>query len=224
MVTGATFLMAESLSTSMQAMCMHGVPYAKAIGCTLWPVMVLWPDAAFAMLILAQFVQNPGPAHWEVLKCVIVYLGSTKDLWLTFSRWLKVYAEGFCNADWGGQKHCHLISSYLFHIGAGDISWSLKKQYVIVLLSTKAEYIHCANGCGEGGTMAVQLPSATSHITQWATYNQLQQPSCNCLCQGQQVPLDWLQSGSRTFQTWSEPDLELGFRDQVQQNTWTRTS
>ena len=93
------------------------------------------------MSILLQFIQNPGPAHWEALKHVIVFLGSTKDLWLTFSGWSKPAAEGFCDADWGGQKHHHSISSYLFHMEAGAISWSLKKQHVVVLSSTEAEYI-----------------------------------------------------------------------------------
>ena len=72
---------------------------------------------------------------------MIVFLGSTKDLWLTFSRWSKPAVEGFCDADWGGQKHRHSISSYSFHMGAGAISWSLKKQHVVALSSTKAEYI-----------------------------------------------------------------------------------
>ena len=49
--------------------------------------------------------------------------------------------EGFCDADWGGQKHCHSISGYSFHMGAGAISWSLKKQHVVALSSTEAEYI-----------------------------------------------------------------------------------
>ena len=43
--------------------------------------------------------------------------------------------------SWGGQKHHHSISGYLFHMGAGAISWSLKKQHVVVLSSTEAEYI-----------------------------------------------------------------------------------
>ena len=93
------------------------------------------------MSILLQFIQNPGSAHWEALKHVIVFLGSTKDLWLTFSGWSKPAAEDFCDADWGGQKHHHSISSYLFHMEAGAISWSLKKKHVVVLSSTEAEYI-----------------------------------------------------------------------------------
>ena len=93
------------------------------------------------MSILLQFIQNPEPTHWEALKRVIVFLGSTKDLWLTFSGWSKSAVEGFCDVDWGGQKHHHSISSYSFHMEAGAISWSLKKQHVVVLSSTEAEYI-----------------------------------------------------------------------------------
>ena len=49
--------------------------------------------------------------------------------------------EGFCDADWGGQKHLHSISGYLFRMGAGAISWSSKKQHIVALSSTEAEYI-----------------------------------------------------------------------------------
>ena len=42
------------------------------------------PDAAFAVSTLSQFIQNPRTAHWEVLKCMIIFLRSMKDLWLTF--------------------------------------------------------------------------------------------------------------------------------------------
>ena len=120
---------------------MPRIPYAEVIGSVLWPVVVSRPDAAFAVSTLLQFVQNPGPAHWEVLKHVIVFLRSMKDLWLTFSGRSKLAMEGFCNADWGGQKHHHSISGYSFHMGAGAISWSSKKQHVVALSSTEAEYI-----------------------------------------------------------------------------------
>ena len=120
---------------------MRGIPYMEAIGSVLWPVIVSRPDAAFAVSTLLQFIQNPGPAHWEALKHMIIFLGSMKDLWLTFSGQSKLATEGFCNADWGGQKHCHSISGYSFHMGAGAISWSSKKQHVVALSSTEAEYI-----------------------------------------------------------------------------------
>ena len=86
MVTGATFLTANSPSTPTQVARMRGIPYVEAISSALWPVIVSQPDAAFAVSTLSQFIQNPRPAHWEALKHVIVFLGSTKDLWLTFGR------------------------------------------------------------------------------------------------------------------------------------------
>ena len=141
MVTDATFSTSDSPLTPMQVARMRGIPYAEAIGSVLWPVIVSRPDAAFAVSTLSQFIQNPGPAHWEALKHVIIFLGSSKDLWLTFGGRSKLAAEGFWDADWGGQKHRHSISGHSFHMGAGAISWSSKKQHVVALLSTEAEYI-----------------------------------------------------------------------------------
>ena len=89
----------QSLATPTQVMCMCGIPYTEAIGSVLWPVVVSRPNAAFAISLLSQFIQNPGLAHWEALKRVIVYLGSTKDLWLTFGGHSKSLAEGYCNAS-----------------------------------------------------------------------------------------------------------------------------
>ena len=71
--------------TPAQLAKMHGVPYAEAIGSVLWLVMISRPDCAFAVSTLAQFIQNPAQAHWEAVKRVMVYLGTTCMLWLTFS-------------------------------------------------------------------------------------------------------------------------------------------
>ena len=49
--------------------------------------------------------------------------------------------QGFCNANWGSSPHHHSISGYSFHMRNRAISWSLKKQYITALLSTKVEYI-----------------------------------------------------------------------------------
>ena len=141
MEPGAQFSNEQSLSTPAQSMRMRGIPYAEAIGSVLWPVVMSRLDAAFAVSTLLQFIQNPGQAHWEGVKRVISYLGSTKDHWLTFVGRGKTLVEGFCDADWAGQKHRHSISGYSFHFGNGAVSWSSKKQYIVALSSTEAEYI-----------------------------------------------------------------------------------
>ena len=67
------------------------MPYNEAIGSALWPVVMSCPDAAFAIGVLSQFIQNPGPAHWEGLKWVINYLGCTRNLWLTSALNIQVF-------------------------------------------------------------------------------------------------------------------------------------
>jgi len=128
-------------STPNQLLKMRGIPYAEAAGSILWPAVVSRPDIAFTIGVLSQFIQNPGPAHWQALKRVIVYLGATKGLWLTFGGQRKTLVQGFCDADWAGQKHRHLISGYSYHFSRGAISWSSKKQLIIALSSTEAKYI-----------------------------------------------------------------------------------
>ena len=138
---GITFSKDQSPSTLTQEFWMQDVPYAQAIGCVLWPIVISCLDALFAVRILSQSIQNPGPAHWEGVKRITTYLGNMKNLWLTFSRHGNTTLDGFCDADWAGQPHRHLISGYSFHMGMGAITWSSKKQYIVMLSSTEAEYI-----------------------------------------------------------------------------------
>ena len=84
MEPGAQFSVDQSPSLLNQTSRMQGVPYTEVIGSILWPVVVSRPDAAYAVGVLSQFMQNPGPAHWEGVKRIISYLGTTKNLWLTF--------------------------------------------------------------------------------------------------------------------------------------------
>ena len=127
--------------TTNQCARMKGVPYCKVIGSILWPTVVSRHDTAYAVGILSQFMQNPGQAHWEAVKRVISYLGSTKNLWLTFGGGGKAELEGYCDSDWASQPHCHLISGFSFHYGQGLVSWSSKKQGIITLSSMEAEYV-----------------------------------------------------------------------------------
>jgi Reverse transcriptase (RNA-dependent DNA polymerase) len=53
----------QCLSTLAQIEQMRGIPYAEAIGSILWPTIMSQLDTAYAVGILSQFMQNPGPVH-----------------------------------------------------------------------------------------------------------------------------------------------------------------
>ena len=80
MVTGVHLMKEQGPLILKQIAAMCGVLYTEAIGCVLWPVMIMHLDCAFTVGILSQFIQNPRAVHWEALKHLMIYLGSTKKL------------------------------------------------------------------------------------------------------------------------------------------------
>ena len=161
MEPNAQFTTQQSLSTLNQTARMQGVPYSKAIGSILWLAVVSRPDVAYAVGILSQFIQNPGTIHWEGVKQVINYLGTTRELWLTFEGNKKTLLEGYCDADWASQAHRHSISGFAFHYGIRAILWSSKKQNIVTLSSTESKYITFTHAAKE----AIWLQTFINEVT-----------------------------------------------------------
>ena len=76
------------------------------------------------------------------------YLKGTKDLELTYGV-SDTGIVGYTDSDHASQYHRHSISGYAFLINGGAVSWSLKKQLVMALFTTEAEYIATAHSVKE---------------------------------------------------------------------------
>ena len=139
----------QAPTTPRQYEQMRNVPYQEGVGSLMYLAQGTRPDIAFAVMKLAQQMQNPGPAHWEALKRVIRYLKHTRELWLVWGD-TRDGLQGFSDADWGSSTDFrHSVSGYVFTLGSGAISWSAKKQNVVALSSTEAEYIALAHATKE---------------------------------------------------------------------------
>ena len=138
-------------STLSQMAQMRGVPYLEAIGSVLWSMVVPHPNTVYAVRMLSQFIQNPGLAYWEGVKRLLIsYLGHMKDLWLIFGGSMHTLLGGYCDTNWASQLHHHSISRFSFHYGQNAVSWSSKKQSIITLSSTIAEYVAETHAAKEG--------------------------------------------------------------------------
>ena len=106
------------------------------------------PDIAFPTALLSQFVENPGPTHWEAVKHIFRYLIGTKTLKLVYGA-TDGGLEGYTDADGATQEHRQAISGYTFLIDGGAISWFSKKQEIVTLSTAEAEYVAAMHAAKE---------------------------------------------------------------------------
>ncbi|TFY78270.1 hypothetical protein EWM64_g5745 [Hericium alpestre] len=139
----------QSPSTPQQYDDMRNILYREAIGSLMYAAIGTRPDVSYAVTALSQFMQNPGHPHWEAAKRVMRYLKGTKEEWLTYGGDNANGMEGFSDADWGSSDHRRSISGYVFLIDGGAVSWSSKKQPIVALSSTEAEYVAMTHAAKE---------------------------------------------------------------------------
>ena len=87
--------------------------------------------------MLSHYLENPGPVHWHAVKHVLGYLA---DLALGFGKEEKDL-EGYADADGLMNEDCKALTGYTFLIDGGAILWCTKKQEIIALSTTEAEYV-----------------------------------------------------------------------------------
>ena len=127
---------------------MRKIPYREAVGALMYCAVATRPDIAFPTALFSQFVENPGPAHWEAVKHIFQYLLGTKTLELIYGE-TDGGLEGYTDTDGATQEHRHAISGYAFLIDGGAVLWFSKKQEIVTLSTAEAEYVAATHATKE---------------------------------------------------------------------------
>ena len=117
--------------------------YQPLIGGLTYAVTATRPDLAQVLGTVNQFCSNPGE-HWKTAKRILRYIKGTIDYGITFdgNKQADVELKGYVDADWGSNLNGRKSQSgYLFTLCGGVMSWASKKQSVVALSSTEAEYV-----------------------------------------------------------------------------------
>ena len=140
MIPGFVYTKDHSPNSPEEVAQMQKTPYREAIGSLMYIAITTCPDIAFTVSALSQFLSNPGVAHWEAVKRAFRYLAGMKTYELTYGG-ERHNLEGFTDADSATQEHRHAMSGYVFIIDGGAVSWSSRKQELVMLSTVEAEYV-----------------------------------------------------------------------------------
>ncbi|KAH9308523.1 hypothetical protein KI387_036434, partial [Taxus chinensis] len=92
-------------------------------------------------IYLTRFMQEMKKCHWIAAKHLLRYVRGTVDFGLEYHKNTQFFLQGYTDSDYAGSVDDRKSTSrYVFHLGSGPISWVSKKQYVVDLSSTEAEY------------------------------------------------------------------------------------
>ncbi|XP_048231282.1 secreted RxLR effector protein 161-like [Ricinus communis] len=104
------------------------------------------PNLAFVVSLISRFMERPTEMHQQVVKRVLRYLKGTIELGILYKKRGQEMLVGYSDSDYAGDiEDRKSTSGYVFLISSGAVAWSSKKQPVVTLSTTEAEFIVAAS-------------------------------------------------------------------------------
>lgn len=121
--------------------------YYKQIVGSLMYLTASRPDLMFVVSLLSRFMSRPTEMHFQAAKRVMRYIKGTADYGIFYKKQDSEELVAFTDSDYAGDLDDRKSTSgYLFLLGGGAVSWASKKQPIVTLSTTEAEYV-AATAC-----------------------------------------------------------------------------
>src|SRR3954466_4462799 len=109
-----------------------------------------WPDIAYAVSLVSQFMHDPRTTHLEAVERILRYLKSCPRKGILLGSHNHLRVEVYTDADWAGSRDDRKSTSgYCSFVGGNLVTWRSKKQNVVARSSAEAEYRALALGVSE---------------------------------------------------------------------------
>lgn len=100
------------------------------------------PDFMYAASLINRFMESPTELHHQAVKKILRYLKSTLNYGLFYKKSERNVLVGFSDNDYAGDlDDCKSTYGYVFLLNGVAILWSSKKQPIVTLSTTEAEFI-----------------------------------------------------------------------------------
>lgn len=117
--------------------------YREAVGSVMYLMVCTRPDIAYAVGQVAQFCNDPKPAHWAAVQRIMAYLNGTRNLGISYQGSDSPHCFlAYCDSDYAGDIQSRKSTTgYLLMFNGGQISWASRRQQCVSLSTTEAEYV-----------------------------------------------------------------------------------
>lgn len=120
--------------------------YYKQIVGSLMYLTATRPDMMFMVSLISRYMENPTELHLQVAKRVLRYLKGTTEFGIFCQKGKDDELIAYTDNDYAGDLEDRKnTSGYVFLLSSGAVSWSSKKQPVVSLSTTEAEFIAAAS-------------------------------------------------------------------------------
>lgn len=108
-------------------------------------------DLMYAVCLISRYMEKPTDVHLQAAKRILRYLKGTADLGIFYKKNVSDELIAYADSDYAGDVDDRKSASgYVFLLGTGAISWSSKKQPVVTLSTTEAEFFAAASCACQG--------------------------------------------------------------------------
>ena len=119
--------------------------YKQIVGSLMY-LTATRPDTMFVVSLISRFMESPTEIHLAAAKRVLRYLKGTISLGILYKKGGHTELRGYSDSDYAGDLDDRKSTSgYLFMLSSGAVCWSSKKQPVVSLSTTEAEFIAAAS-------------------------------------------------------------------------------
>ncbi|PNY07765.1 putative copia-type polyprotein [Trifolium pratense] len=124
--------------------------YKQMVGSLMY-ITATRPDLTYAVSLISRYMESPTELHHQVVKKILRYLKGTVNYGLFYKKSEINELVGFSDSDYAGDLDDRKSTSgYVFLLSGAAVSWSSKKQPVVTLSTTEAEFIAAASCVCQG--------------------------------------------------------------------------
>ncbi|CAA7032829.1 unnamed protein product [Microthlaspi erraticum] len=121
-------------------------------------------DLMFVVCLISRFMASPTQLHLAIAKRVVRYLKGTLECGIWYKRQMMSELVAYTDSDYAGDiDDSKSTSDYVFMMSGGAVAWSSRKQPIVTLSTTEAEYV-AAVACSCQAIWMRRILKEISHV------------------------------------------------------------